>query len=144
MVPTDEELDASRQHVADLREKLDAAKSDSAEALREREREIEGARLDAEAANLELQLAEVLAAGNKKAVQAGSADLVAVHEKAVDNLDAKADAMKATQEAQAAAAKTKSTEDPELVNLPQDEIDRREAEAKAAAESKDNGNGGNS
>lgn len=151
MVPTDEELDDRRQHVADLRERIEAAKADSGEALREREREIEGARLDAETANLEIQLAEVLAAGNKKAVEAGSSDLLATHETALDNLQDKADAMVETQQAQADAAKAAAgakAADPELANLPQDEIDRRAAEAKAAeqdaAKEQDNGNGGNS
>ncbi len=146
MVPTDEELEQKRQHVADLREKIDAGKADAEASLKDKEREIEGARLDAEAAKLEAQLAEVLAAGNKKTIDAGSAGLIETSTTDLANTEARAKEQEASAKAQAEAAKNAEKVDPALVGVPQDELDRRAAAEKEAQKAKDkaNGNGGNS
>lgn len=146
MVPTDEELEQMRQYVADLREKIEAGKSDAEASLKEKEREIEGARLDAEAARLESQLAEVLAAGNKKTIDAGASGLIKTSATDLANIEARAKEQELTAKARAEAAKNAEKVDPELVGVPQDELDRRAAVEKEAAKAKEksNGNGGNS
>jgi hypothetical protein len=146
MVPTDEELEQQRQHVADLREKISAAQADAEASLRDKEREIEGARLDAEAAKLEADLAAVLAAGNKKTIDAGVAGLIETSATELANAEARAKEQEITAKAQAEAAKNAEKVDPETVGVPQDELDRRAAAEKEAAKAKEksNGNGGNS
>jgi len=146
MVPTDEELEQKRQHVADLREKIEAGKSDAEASLKDKEREIEGARLDAESARLEAQLAEVLAAGNKKTIDAGASGLIETSATDLANTEARAKEQEASAKARAEAAKNAEKVDPALVGVPQDELDRRVAAEKEAAKAKEksNGNGGNS
>lgn len=131
---TDEELAAKRQHVADLTAQLEAAKAENSVTLREKENEIEGARLDAAAVNLEAQLAAVMAAGSQERIDAANEPVLAQADREMTQAVEFHEARVASEEAQAKAAQDAidNPVNPEDIGVAPDEIERRKLEREAA------------
>ena len=130
-MPTDEELEDRRQHVAKLREQLAEEQANNAAALAEKGREIEGARLDAEVADLEAQLEAVKAAGKQSKGDTTAESIAEATAKMAEDAEKREAERVAYAEAQAELAKRADDTPPELVGVAPDEVERRKAEAEA-------------
>lgn len=152
MAPTDEELDERRQYLADLREQIAAQEADNAGTLQEKEREMEGIRLDAEAAELEQQLEAVKAAGKKGRIDTTVEAHMTSQEKRIEDAKQRDEERIALEEAQVAALKA-AAEGPNTgvpgtsgeFGIAEEERERRaaeEAKAEKEAKKKDSSNSG--
>lgn len=131
---TDEELANKRQRVADLTGQLEAAKVANSQTLHEKENEIEGARLDAAAVNLEAQLAAVMAAGEQQNIDKANEPVLAQADREMQQAVEFHEQRVASVEAQEAAAAEaeENPVNPEDIGVAPDEVARRKAEREAA------------